>query len=30
MARQLFRNEGYFEVINRYDEALHKALGSLK
>jgi len=30
MARQLFRNEGYFEVMNRYDEALQKALGSLK
>ena len=30
MARQIFRNEGYFEVMNKYDDAIQKALGSLK
>jgi len=30
MGRQLFNNEGYFEVLNHHDDAIEKALGSLK
>ena len=30
MARQIWRNEGYFEIANKYDLAVQKGLSSLK